>query len=163
MLNGLTQAQLKALGVPRKARRALLYGHRGAGMPKVDPFTLPRPERPVETREFKLDGVPIELTLRPSDMPDDARAAEVADQLVRDYITGSEEREAAEFPDGIKVSRTLFQICASLAERQCPENPAEAYSVVELVIFSAKRPRDWNQILAWANAQQAAWRTRQGE
>jgi hypothetical protein len=158
----LTDAQLKGLGVNRKARRALRFGH-GDLMAKVDPFALPRLKRPVDTREFAADGPAISLTLQPAGLPDEARAMEIAEQLTRDYITGSEDRAAADFPEGVKVSRALFQICSLLAERQYPENPADAYTAIELAIFSDKRPRDWRQIMTWSTTQQTQWSSRQGE
>src|ERR1051326_2755150 len=156
----MTDQELKALGVPRKARRALRFTQQGRQMAKLDPFLLPRPERPTETRSFTEGEATLTLTLRPPDAADIARASEASERLVQDYITGSEDRAAGDFPEGVKVSKTLFMTCALIGEMQCPENPADAYTVLELVLLSDRLPRAWKQLQAWVNDLTGAWRAR---
>lgn len=133
-------------------------------MPRIDPYSLPRPERKTETRTFTDDGVELTLTLREANAGDVARASEVADGLVEDFITGIQGfRGAAEFPDpDVKPSRTLFVQCALAAELMVAEERGQAYSAVDFAIFSARLPRAWAQISIWIGQLLAQLQGREG-
>jgi hypothetical protein len=127
-------------------------------MAKLNPYSLPRPERPVETKEFTEGKISFTLTLRAPDMPDQMRANEVTEQLWELYVTGSEDREVAPLPEpDIKISRPLFRFCALLAEMQAPEDPGDLYTALDLLVLSVKLPRAWEQVRRWADAIVDAW------
>jgi len=118
---------------------------------KLTCSNLPRATRVAEEREFteSSTGARIALTLRRANAADCAKANEEAQRLIEDYITGSEIREAAPFPDPeIKLSRTLFLNCATLSEMQ----PAEGYSALDMVFISDRMPGAWMQIQEWARS-----------
>lgn len=119
-------------------------------MPKVNVFTLTRPERPVETREFTEAGQTFTLTFREPDAADLALAAERAQRLVEDYLTGSDIRGPAPYPhDDVKPSRILFNNVAVAVECQAPENPGEAYDAEEFLLMTARLPQTWLQVQGW--------------
>lgn len=123
-------------------------------MAKIDPYTLPRPKRPVETRTFTEDGedAPLTLTLRRLSYPDDAAAREEAQGLVETFITGNELRGPAPFPDlDITPSQRLFVTAAQLARMQCPPDPADAYDTMEILTLSVRQPKNFVALVAWAN------------
>lgn len=126
---------------------------------KVDLWRHERPEREEETRVFAEDGPPIALTFRKPDAADICAAAARMRQLVEDFIEGSEERGAADFHDGIKVSPGLFDTAATAYESQ----PVPVYSVEEFVLMSDRRPRDWPKIVAWLRGLAADWQVQSGK
>jgi hypothetical protein len=134
-------------------------------MAKLDAYALLRATRPVATRTFEEPetGAKLTLTLRPADAGDGAKATEVYERLVEDYITGSELRAAGPFPDpNVKVSRGLLHTCALIAEMQ-PEDAPERYDPVELAILSDKIPTAWAGVQQWVRALVAVWNTNRGK
>lgn len=133
-------------------------------MKRIDPYSLPRPERKVEERTFNDDGIEFALALREPNAGDVARASEVCDRLVEDFITGVEGvRGPAEFPDpDVKSSRTLFLHCAITAELQVWENPAQGYQPHDFVVLSARLPRTWAKISIWVGQLLAQLQGREG-
>lgn len=131
-------------------------------MPKLNVFALTRPARPAEERTFEENGAVLTLALAAPDAADMARAAESATEMVRDYITGSDVREAASFPEGIKVSESLFQAAALVAEMQTATEPVERYTPMELVMLAVKLPRTWAAIQTWAAELVSTWSARRG-
>jgi len=131
---------------------------------KLDVFRLKRPDRPTDTRSFPdPSGETLTLTLRAPDAADAARAAESAEELIRTYITGSEIRDAAPFPDPeVGVSRTLFHTAALIAEMQ-PEDAEERYSAIELAIVMVKLPVAWRGVQGWTESLIRDWTARRGE
>jgi hypothetical protein len=127
-------------------------------MQKVNPFLLPRPERTVYTRVFDADGVSVELAFRKPDAADMNRAAETARRLVSDFITGYPEEgtPAADFYDGIKVSESLFLLCASAEEMQPPE--VRLYTATDFVLLLDRLPTDGPRIAAFIRELQQDWR-----
>jgi hypothetical protein len=154
----------RMLGLSRRERRALQFRAREIGhLAKLDVFSLQRRERQAQTRTFEQDGVSFTLTLRPPDVADLARAAEVAQRMKEDFITGSEARPACEFPGGVKVSEALFLLAATAAEMQCPENRADRYEPEELIQIADKLPEAWAEAQAWIGSLQRSWEKRRGE
>jgi hypothetical protein len=131
-------------------------------MAKLNPYSLPRPERPVQTRTFADRGVELVLTLHPPDAADMMRANEGADQLWEMYVTGNEDRGPAPLPEpDIKISRPLFQFAALLAEMQCPADPGDVYTAVDLITLFVKLPRAWQGVQKWVGELIETWsRTR---
>jgi hypothetical protein len=131
-------------------------------MQKVNPFLLPRPERTVYTRVFDADGVSVELAFRKPDAADMNRAAETARRLVSDFITGYPEEgtPAADFYDGIKVSESLFLLCASAEEMQPPE--VRLYTATDFVLLLDRLPTDGPRIAAFIRELQQDWRASPG-
>lgn len=157
-------SNLFAPGLSRRERRALRYRPKAiAHHMKLNVWTLEKRERAIETRTFSQDGEEFTLTLRPPDVADLARAAEVAQQLKEDYITGSSIRPAIPFPGDVKVSEALFLLAATAAEMQCPENPADRYDPEELVRLGDKLPEAWAEAQQWIAAKQRAWGKSRGE
>lgn len=135
-------------------------------MAKLDPYTLPRASRPVQTRTFEEPetGAKLTLTLRAPDAADAAKATESCEILVRDYIAGDDVRGAGPFPDPeVKPSASLFQTCCLIAEMQCPENPADRYDAIELAILSSKMPTAWAQVQKWVRALVYFWEQARGK
>lgn len=123
-------------------------------MPKLDPYSLPRPARESERRSFMLDGEthPLTLTLRRLSYPEDVAAQEEAREFVSTYITGNDVRGAAPFPDpDVTPSATFFLTVCRLARMQCPADPADRYETMELMHLSILQPRNFEALVAWAN------------
>ncbi len=120
-------------------------------MPKFDPYTLPRPKRAGETKVWDLDGpeFPLSLTLRPAGFADAAAAEEEAKALIETYLTGSEFRGAAPFPDPeVRPSETLFRVVTLLRVMQCGD-PADAYNTMELIQIAHRQPKNWAAVMGW--------------
>ncbi len=127
-------------------------------MPKINPYNLPRPERPITVREFGKDGQPFTLALRAADASDKMLARERADVLTRLYVTGDGDREAAPLPDpDIKPSRYLISAACLLREMQAPEDPREIYDEMDVIQLAVKRPRDWMDIEDLVGRVQLEW------
>ena len=121
-------------------------------MPKIDPYTLPRPKISSATRHFSADSpdYTVTLTLRPATFALAAAAEEEAGRLIETYLTGSEQRGRAPFPhEGIAPSETLFRVVTLLQFMQCPENPADSYDGMELILISDRLPKTWGSIMEW--------------
>jgi hypothetical protein len=128
-------------------------------MQKVDLWAHARPQREVVERTFQADGDPITLRFRRPDAADMCRAAEVAKRLVEDYITGSDDRPAAEFWDGIKLSEQLCMTAATAEQMQ----PEQVYSAEEFILMQDRRPTDWPEINALIREQSRHWREASGK
>jgi hypothetical protein len=153
-----------APGLSRRERRALRHQRKAIGhLAKLNVFTLAKRERAIETRTFREDGEEFTLTLRTPDLADLARAAEVAQQLEEDYLTGAAGRPPIPFPGDVKVSKALFLLAATAAEMQCPESAADRYEPEELVQLADKLPEAWAEAQEWIGAKQRAWEKRRGE
>jgi hypothetical protein len=131
-------------------------------MAKLNVFALPRPQRPTQTVTFETPQGPISLTLRAPDVADMARAAEAAARLVEDFITGSEVRAAAEFPDEIPVSESLFQSVALVAAMQTATEPSERYTEIEWVMIATRLPAAWAEVQRVAQELMTRWRQDRG-
>lgn len=127
-------------------------------MQKVNPWALPRPERPAEERTFDSDGVSITLTFRVPDTADINLAAEIANRLARDFIHGypEEGRPAADFYDGIKVSEGLINLAATAEVMQ----PEKIYTAEEFIAFFDRLPNDGVRIAHWIREKQRVWSSR---
>ena len=135
-------------------------------MPKLDPYSLPRPKRPAETRTFILDGeeYPLTLTLRRLTFADDAAAEDEVNSLKETYLTGSDLRGPAPFPDpDVTPSETLFRTAARIRRMQCPEDPADAYDTMELLFLSGRQPNNYKALCLWANTIERGTDESQGE
>jgi len=126
-------------------------------MPKLSVLKLPRLERVAETRSFSDDaaGETLTLTLRYPNASDQARASEVANDLIRDYMTGDNEigRAAAVFPaEDVIPTETLFRTCAMIEAMQNPSDPGDAYTALELCILSVRLPLAGREIQTWVNS-----------
>lgn len=125
-------------------------------MPKLDPYSLPRPKRTIETKTFALDGDDYPLTLTLADrltVAGEAAALDEQRRLTETYLTGSEIRGAAPFPDPeVEPSETLFRLASRIARLQAPENPADAYDTMELLLLSVRVPKSFGAAVEWMNA-----------
>ena len=128
-------------------------------MSRIDPFRLPRPERKLVTRLFTADGYDVEFSFRRPDAADMNRAAETAKRLVMTYITGSpaEGIPPCEFFDGIKVSESLFLLCASAEEMQPPDLSAR-YSAEDFVMWLDRLEEDGPKVAGFINEMIYDWR-----
>lgn len=137
-------------------------------MNTVDPFRLPRPKREIVTRTFSADGVSITLAFRRPDVAEMNRAAEVARQLVADFITGDarEDRPPADFFDGIPVSESYFVLCASAEQMQPPPDlmpeGCQRYDAVNFAVLLDRLPTDGPRIAAFVREMQVDWRASSG-
>lgn len=131
-------------------------------MKRVDPFQLARPERKVTTRLFDSDGAEVEISFRKPDAADMNRAAEIAYRLTKDFILGYPEEgtPAADFFDGIEVTESFFQLCASAEVMQPPD--ARAYNAIDFAILMDRLPTDGPRIAAFVREMQIDWRTSSG-
>lgn len=122
-------------------------------MPKLDPYTLPRPRREARSKTFTYDSAdhPLTLTLRRLSFGDDAAAEEEVRELREIYLTGNDVRGAAPFPDpDVTPSVTLFRTAARIRRMQCPDDP-DAYSTMDLLLLSARQPRNYEALVIWAD------------
>jgi hypothetical protein len=116
-------------------------------MPKVNVYALERPARRVETRTFEENGQSLTLAFHKPDAADLAMAAERAQKLIEDWITGSEIRGPAPFPyPEVKLSKLLCNNVAVAVECQEAEDPAERYEAIEFLVMSARLPETWMQV-----------------
>lgn len=116
-------------------------------MPKVDVYHLARPARRVETCDFEENGQKFTLAFHKPDMADLAMAAERAEKLIEDWITGSEIRGPAPFPyPEVKLSKFLCHNVAVAVECQEADDPAERYDEIEFLLMSVRLPESWRQI-----------------
>jgi hypothetical protein len=117
--------------------------------PKVDVYRYRRTERTPETKSWPLDdGQPaFELSLRAANQADAAAAAEAAERLIDDFITGETRGQVAPFFDQkVKLSRGLFYNAATIAEMQAEP----VYNATELVVFFDKRPDIYEEVERWS-------------
>lgn len=126
---------------------------------RIDPFSLPRPDRKVETREFTENGVAFSVSFIVPNSSDMSCATEACDQMAETYIDGSDVREAAPFPDvDVKPSRILFFNCALAYEIQQVTDPRLRYSREEWAVMSVRLPRVWGEICTWLADLAGRWK-----
>ena len=116
-------------------------------MPKLNVYALERPARPVTTETFTENGQTLTIAFRRPDAADLALAAERAQKLTEDWITGSEIRGPAPFPyEDVKPSRVLFDNICVAVESQVVEEPGDAYTEIEFLLLAARLPNTWLKI-----------------
>ena len=127
-------------------------------MPKVNVLNQPRYERKRLTKTYEQDGEPITLSLIEPNGPRMARAGQKVAEMVEQFIEGSDEEPAVMFPDpDVEPSEHLFWSACVLEEMQTETDVRERYEAWEFCVIAARRPHDWQAILADANAIGRSW------
>jgi hypothetical protein len=130
---------------------------------RIDPFALPRPQRPRHDGQYEEPGLPVALalTLQAPDIADRMRAAQVAEELWDLVVTGKTRGAPAELPlpGELNHSRPLFQLVAMIYVMQIAENPADRYEPLELLGIAYQMPRAWSRLQQDADELITAWET----
>jgi len=129
---------------------------------KINPYLLPRPERPCEEHVFAAGDVKIPFAVRAPDAADMNMIHEVSRRLSLDYITGRPEEglPPAEFFDAIKVSEGLFMLAAAGQELQPPDK--KRYNAEELIVLWDRFPEAGIEMAQTINRHLVCWRTSRG-
>ncbi len=123
-------------------------------MPRLSTFSMKRPARHQETRDFSdpaQPGAVFTITLREADAIDLMNAGDLAKQIVTRYVTGDGRNPAFPFMvDGGPVTLTasfIARVC-EIVTMQPPEEALghEPYTFEELADLSFKMPRVWLEL-----------------
>jgi hypothetical protein len=112
-------------------------------MAKLDVWALPRYERPEVSRTFTHHGTdfPLTCTFRKLNGAERALVADEVKLLVEDYLTGSVDRGAADFPDPegeVTPTQALFSECALLSRSEVDEHAR--LTPIEWALVSVRQP-----------------------
>src|SRR5262245_35193286 len=122
-------------------------------MPRFDPFQLPRAERRLETVTYggPEDEIQFEATFQEPNASEISRAVEIAEQLMKDHVSGDPElgRPPLPFPDpDVIPTRAFFVLCAvaSLSEQGGPG--VRTWAPAEWAVFAVRAPEAWRRVQA---------------
>ena len=125
---------------------------------RANPFSLKRPERTQQSREFTdpaQPGFTLTLTLREPNALDLANSASLGQEMIQRYVEGDGESEAFAYHfDGHHYRLTpgyIHQISPLVVMQPTTEELGyEPYSFEEMAGFSFAMPHAWVEIMLWA-------------